>query len=287
MGIGEPTWSFGNFHTHTRYCDGRGEPRDLAREAMRLGMPRLGFSGHNTLPFPTDWTMPEENLAPYMAAVREAKAAFADRLEIYLGMEVDWLPGVVTPGAQRIRELGLDYVIGSVHFNDPRPGMHAWTVDGPPPEFQTMLRVGFGGDLRALVEGYYRCVAALAAEGACDFIGHFDIVKKNNRNESLFCEEEPWYRTAARGALEAVARSGLPMELNTGGVMRAGLTSFYPSTWILQEARELGIPVLLTSDTHRVEQLDGRFAEAVALLRRVGYRCQRQLTASGWTDVEL
>lgn len=287
MGNGALPGAFGNFHTHTRWCDGRGDVRDLAEEALRKGMPRLGFSGHNVLPFPTDWTMPAENLAPYLEAVRAAQAAYRGRLEIHLGMEVDWLPGVVTPGDPAIRALGLDYVVGSVHFNDPRPAMHAWTVDGPPPEFQAMLREGFGGDLRALLEGYYGSVAAMAAEGAADVIGHFDIVKKNNGDELLFCEEEPWYRAAVRGALAAVARSGIPMELNTGGVMRGACKSFYPSPWILREALDLGIPVLVTSDAHRVEHLDGRFAEAVALLRRIGYRSQRQLTSSGWTDVEL
>ena len=39
----------GNYHTHTRHCDGRGEVRDFAESALRKGMPRLGFSGHNVL----------------------------------------------------------------------------------------------------------------------------------------------------------------------------------------------------------------------------------------------
>jgi histidinol-phosphatase (PHP family) len=279
--------AFGNFHTHTRYCDGHGDPRDLAEEALRKGMPRIGFSGHNVLPFPTDWTMPEGNLEPYLADVRGLAAAFRGRLEVYLGMEVDWLPGTITPTDPRIRALELDYVIGSVHFNDPRAGMHAWTVDGALPEFQEMRRVGFGGDLRALVERYYLQVAAMAAEAAPDVVGHFDIVKKNNRNELLFCEEEPWYRAAARGALEAVARCGAAMEVNTGGVVRGASGSFYPSTWILKQALELGIPVLVTSDAHRVEHLDGMFGEAVALLRSIGFRSQRQLTPAGWADVDL
>jgi histidinol-phosphatase (PHP family) len=279
--------TFGNFHTHTRYCDGRGEPREFAEAALRRLMPRIGFSGHNVLPFPTDWTMPEENLAPYLAEVRHLKAGLRDRLEVYLGLEVDYLPGVITPADPGIRALRLDYVVGSVHFNDPRPGKHEWTVDGTLSEFQAMQREGFGGNLRALVGRYYRSVAAMAAETAPDIVGHFDIVKKNNRNELLFCEEEPWYRAAVRESLEAVACSGRAMEVNTGGVTRGACASFYPSPWILREALELGIPVVVTSDAHRVEDLDAQFPEAVALLKGIGYRSQRQLTASGWTDTEL
>ena len=30
-----------NYHTHTRYCDGRDRPEELVREAIRLGCPEL------------------------------------------------------------------------------------------------------------------------------------------------------------------------------------------------------------------------------------------------------
>ena len=43
-----------NFHTHTTYCDGKDTPRALAEEAMRLGCPALGFSGHSYTAFDPD-----------------------------------------------------------------------------------------------------------------------------------------------------------------------------------------------------------------------------------------
>ena len=49
---------FGNFHTHTRDCDGKGEAREFAEIALARGMPRIGFSGHNPVPFAASWTMP-------------------------------------------------------------------------------------------------------------------------------------------------------------------------------------------------------------------------------------
>ena len=279
--------SFGNYHTHTRHCDGQGEPREFAEAALRKGMPRLGFSGHNVVPFPTDWTMPRENLESYLREVRELKRRYQDRLEVFLGIEADYLPDITSPSHPRIRGLGLDFVIGSVHFVTPTAGAHAWTVDGPLEELEAGLKDGFSGDVRALVERYYRLIAEMATTTPPDIIGHFDIVTKNNRDNRFFSEEAPWYRAAAREALEAVARSGSVLEINTGGIVRNTSGILHPSEWILSEARKMGAPVMVNADAHRPDDIDGHFAEAVALLRSLGFRAQRQLTSRGWVEAAL
>ena len=277
----------GNYHTHTRHCDGSGEPRDFAEAALSKGMPRLGFSGHNVVPFPTDWTMPRENLATYLDETRELKARYAGRLEVFVGMEVDYIPGLTSPSHPDTRALGLDFVIGSVHFIGPTDGEHEWTVDGPREELETALRKGFGGSMCALVQRYYRLVAEMAETARPVIIGHFDIVKKNNRDASFFREEEPWYRRAAFEALDAVAESGSVLEINTGGVVRNTSGALYPSRWILERARELGIPVMVNSDAHAPTNIDGYFDEALELLRDIGFRGQRQLTSAGWVELGL
>jgi histidinol-phosphatase (PHP family) len=68
----------GNFHTHTHHCDGSGTPSEFVDAALRKGMRRLGFSGHNVLPFPTTWTMPAERLESYLRDVREARQVPVD-----------------------------------------------------------------------------------------------------------------------------------------------------------------------------------------------------------------
>jgi histidinol-phosphatase (PHP family) len=277
----------GNYHTHTNHCDGHGEPREYAEAALRKGMPRLGFSGHNVVPFPTDWTMRAERQESYLREVREVRDRYRGKLEIFLGMEVDFIPGMTSPTSPAVRALGLDFVIGSVHFIGPSDGDHAWTVDGPREEMEAALKDGFGGDPRRLVERYYQLVAAMAESAAPDIIAHFDVVKKNNRDGRFFSEDAEWYRAAVKRALDAVRDSGSVLEINTGGVVRNTSGAFYPSPWILQEARQRGIPVLVSSDAHHPDNLDGKFAEAAQLLLGLGYRTQRQLTGRGWIDVEL
>ena len=235
-------------------------------------MPRLGFSGHNVVPFPASWTMPAGNLESYLHDVREVKERYGDRLEIFLGMEADYLPGIASPSDPAIRSLGLDYAIGSVHFLTAADGAHDWTVDGAPEELEKGVAVCFGGSIRRLVERYYGCVADMASTARPDIIGHLDIVKKNNRAGRWFSEEAPWYRDAAFSALEAVAAAGSVLEVNTGGVVRNTSGALYPSPFILREALRLGIPVMESADVHRPEHLDGHFAETVRLLRDLGFR---------------
>jgi histidinol-phosphatase (PHP family) len=97
-------------------------------------------------------------------------------------------------------------------------------------------------------------------------------VKKNNRDGRYFSESEPWYRAAVLGALRRIAPTGSIVELNTGGVTRNTSGAFYPSEWILAECLKLGIPVMVNSDAHRPQDLDGHFREAYALLRDLGFR---------------
>ena len=35
-----------SYHTHTTFCDGKDSPEELVLEAIRLGCPEIGFSGH-------------------------------------------------------------------------------------------------------------------------------------------------------------------------------------------------------------------------------------------------
>jgi histidinol-phosphatase (PHP family) len=275
---------FGNYHTHTRHCDGSGEPRDFAEAALRKGMPRLGFSGHNVLPFPTDWTMPRENLPSYLEETRKVQSLYRGRLDVYVGMEVDYIPGLTTPSHPAVRAMGLDFVIGSVHFVGPRDGDHEWTVDGHREEFEAALARGFDGDARVLVERYYQLLADMARSARPDVIGHFDIVKKNNRDARYFSEDAPWYHEAVDGALAAVAEAGSVMEINTGGVVRGTSGALYPSRWILERGHQLGIPVMVNADAHAPDTIDGWFPQSFEILRSIGYRTQRQLTGAGWVD---
>jgi histidinol-phosphatase (PHP family) len=261
-----------NYHCHSRLDDGVGELAEYAAAALAKGFVTLGYSGHAPVPFEADWTMPAALLPEYLATVRSLKTQYAGRLEILLGLEVDFVPGLLSVRSPEIRELGLDFTLGSVHFLGCLPDGRWWTADGPLEELQRGLAENFSGDMRAVVERFYTLTVQMVEENPPDMIGHFDVVKKNNRGGRFFSEDAPWYRAAVAEALDAVARSGSILEVNTGGVVRGTSGVLYPSEWILREALKRDVPVTVNSDAHRPEQIDGYFRESFALLKEIGYR---------------
>jgi histidinol-phosphatase (PHP family) len=271
-------WSY---HCHSRFDDGQGELEEYALAALGKGFQTLGFSGHAPLPFRTGWTMPPELLPEYLRTARELSVRYASRLRVLLGLEVDYIPGIASPASPFIRALGLDYTIGSVHFLGELAGGGRWTVDGPLSELERGLAESYGGDARRAVTAFYALLQAMLREGAPDVIGHFDLIKKNNRGERFFSESAPWYRGLVLDTLEVVRHCGCLLEINTGGLTRNTSGAFYPSKWVLAECLRRDIPILVSSDAHRPEELDGFYPQAHRLLRELGFRHTFLLTGEG------
>jgi histidinol-phosphatase (PHP family) len=276
-----------NYHCHSRFDDGHGELEDYVRAALRKGLGTLGFAGHAPLPFSCDWTISPAALPEYLQTARRLQSAFRDQIELLVGLEVDFIPEIISPAAARIRALNLDFTVGSVHFMGRLADGRLWTADSPPEELERGVAETFGGDVRAAVEEYYRLMTAMVSTAPPDIIGHFDLIKKNNRGAEYFSEEEPWYRAAVLRTLEAVAASPSILEINTGGIVRGTSGALYPSEWILSECLNREIPVMINSDAHRPEQLDGYYGEATAILEGVGFRELTQIGREGRRRVAL
>lgn len=271
-----------NFHTHSNFCDGVGEPQGYVVEAIKQGVAALGFSSHAPLPFSTSWHMPPGALAGYCQTVRRLQQENAGRLPIFLGLEIDFIPGVTSPQAPRFQPFGLDYTIGSVHFVDRTPEGVLWEIDGHPESFARGLEEGFGGDIRRLVESYYGLIREMVQTACPDVIGHFDVIKKNNPRERYFSETEPWYKEAVFETLDVIAASQRILEVNTGGIVRKRTDALYPSPWILERCLALDIPVTLSSDAHMPEHVTAGFDGAADVLWEIGFREVYQLSSTGW-----
>jgi histidinol-phosphatase (PHP family) len=189
--------------------------------------------------------------------------------------------------AAHIRALNLDFIVGSVHFIGRLAGGELWTPDGPAEELERGVKESFAGDIRKAVEEYYRLTIAMVSSAPPDIIGHFDVVKKNNRGEVYFSESSAWYRACVRETLDAVAASPCILEINTGGIVRNTSGALYPSEWILQECLKREIPVMINSDAHRPEQLDGYYNETASILREIGFRELTHIGREGRHQVPL
>jgi histidinol-phosphatase (PHP family) len=268
-------------HTHTVFCDGKDDVETYCRRAWEKGLRALGFSAHAPVAkktgIVTGWTLPDSRLEAYLDAVREARRRWEGRLPVYLGLEVDYIAGLMGPADADYREMGLDYLIGSVHFVSP-PRSVPFAVDGSRKDLEWGLREGFGGDGEALMHAYWDSVAAMIRAGGFDILGHADLIKKNNRAPAA----PPFFDPSGPGCLrrmgeiaglagEAARRSGMAVEVNTGGMNRGRIDETYPSPAMLGLFREQGVPAVINADAHRAEDLDGHYAEALDALRQAGY----------------
>ena len=247
-----------NYHTHTIFCDGKDEPEILVKEAIRLGMKELGFSGHEYTSFDGDFCMSLENTANYREIITDLKEAYRDQISIRMGIERDIFCDET--------DLTYDYVIGSAHYVPVEGGY--LSVDDTPKIMEDGVEKYFGGDFRSYVEKYYETVSRVPEVTKCDIVGHFDLVKKFNEGNRYWDEDAPWYRDAALTALHEAAKNRPVFEINTGGMARGYRKDPYPAAFILEELEKLEIPLILSSDCHDHRYLTYGFDQFCGMYRK-------------------
>jgi histidinol-phosphatase (PHP family) len=281
-----------NHHTHSEFCDGKATAEAMATAASDAGFSVLGFSSHAPLPFRTGWTMDIGRLPAYITTVRDLARRHAPSMRILAGLEIDYIEGLCGPADGRFAAAGLDFTIGSVHYvnpeNAPRPftasldghgePTFGFGVDEPEAEFAAHFETFYHGNADAMVGDYWSAVSSCIKSGGFDILGHVDLIRKNNPKQSLFREDTSLYRDAAMSAVDALAGSGIIVEVNTGGMARGKTDLPYPALWILKELKARGVEICVNADAHAPEHLLAFRGVGLRLAADAGYR---QLTVIG------
>lgn len=234
-----------NYHTHTAFCDGKDAPEELVLEAIRLGCPEIGFSGHSYTSFDESYCMSREGTKEYKSCIRSLQKKYAGKIRILLGVEQDFYSEEPTDD--------YDYVIGSVHYV--KRGSDYLPVDESPERQLDIVKRYYGGDFYGFAEDYYLNVAVLYQRTRCGIIGHFDLITKFNENQALFDTGNPRYRAAAGKALEELMAQPVVFEINTGAVARGYRREPYPERWIMEKLLRGRKAVMKNSDAHSKENL--------------------------------
>jgi len=244
---------------HTPRCKhALGPMEGYVEQALALGLEEVGFSDHNPLPngLGANVRMADAELDDYVADVLRLRERYRGAIEVRLGLEMDYIAGLEPYlAAQRARH-PWDYVIGSVHYLDPQCRTGAWSL------------MSTGGDAHALFARYYGRVREMVATGFYDIVGHLDVAKRAGVAATVQEAE------TERVTLEAIARAGMAVEINTSGARHPELaeSEFYPRAGLLREALALGIPLVVNSDAHAPRDVGKAFESAEVLLRGLG--CQ-------------
>ncbi len=185
----------------------------------------------------------------------DAYCAFAREAGLKVGIECDFVPGAEGRTAALLDAHDFDYVVGSVHFVGEaavdHEGWDVWKGDG---------------DADEIWRRYFEALAECARSGLFDILAHPDLVKVWGRGRPL-PDRDP--RFFYEPAVEAIAASGIAVELSTAG-LRKPVGELYPAPALAALFVDAGVPFALSSDAHLPEQVGFGYERAIELLERLG-----------------
>lgn len=118
-------WDFAdkksNFHTHTTRCHhASGLDREYVEQAIAGGYQVLGFSDHGPIirhdGFESHMRMAPEELEGYVASLEALRSEFRGEIELYIGLEVEYMPRFFQETVDFYREFPIDYMILGQHY---------------------------------------------------------------------------------------------------------------------------------------------------------------------------
>jgi len=240
-----------DLHNHTTRCNhAEGSVDEYVEKAILEEIDIFGFSDHAPMNFDTRYRMSFDEMDAYENDIKNAKEKYADKIEILLGYEVDYLPGYMD---ERVLNANVDYLIGSVHFID------KWGFDNP--EFIGKYE---GANIDTIWQEYFNLVENMAKTGLFDIVGHLDLIKVFK-----FLPKKD-IRLIAKNALDAIKKSSMAIEINAAGY-RKPIGEAYPSRELLEMAYERDIPITFGSDAHKPEQVGYKKDDIKRVAKSVGY----------------
>jgi histidinol-phosphatase (PHP family) len=240
-------------HCHTPLCKHAvGEPEEYAAVAEQRGLKGIIFTCHCPLPDRISYAvrMTPEEYPRYLEIVARARAAFAGRVDVRLGLESDFYPGV-EPWLEQLHQVApLNFVLGSVHTQVP--------------DYRAKYLKGDWFDYQ---QTYFEHLAQTAETGLYDCLAHPDLVKNEAPDEWILPRIQPYILKA----LDRIARTGVAMELNTSGVNKA-LPEMNPGAQILGWIREREIPMVIGADAHRPTRVADGYEQGLKQLASLGFK---------------
>ncbi len=269
-----------NYHCHNTFCDGRAEAEDFVLAAIEKKFDTLGFSSHAPIPVETVWSMKLEKLDAYLAKISELKNKYHESIQLFTGLEVDYIPNVCGVHSELIQQAKTDYLIASIHFLDGFDNGEHWAIDGALEYFINGYKTIFNADPKKMVRRFTEVSAEMMLEKGFDIVGHIDKIYQHG-NHFIDCNDN-WYRNEIISLLELAKQLDLIVEINTKSFEKLGF--FYPHQSFFKEMHRLGNKITINSDTHQPDMMDHAYLPARDLLKAAGFKHTYEFDGQQWGD---
>ncbi len=239
-------------HMHTPMCHHAfGEPQEYAQIAHDRGLKGIVVTCHN--PTNDGWSptvrMSVDEFGEYVELVDHASREWKDRIDVRLGLESDYIPGMESWLEELHAMAPLHHVLGSVH-----PHL---------PQYKERFH---DANIEKFQRTYFEHLALAAESGLFDTLGHPDLIK-NIEPEAY---DLPRLMPTICATLDRIAATDTAMELNTSGLNKI-VPEMNPGPEILQQMRQRDIPVVIGADAHKPERVAADFVQALDSLSDAGY----------------
>ena len=223
-----------NYHTHTPLCrHAKGTVLEYAQAAHDAGLKILGFSDHTPYCFPEGYyshmRMYPGQLEGYAQEVLEARKVFQGRMEIPLGLEVEYYPKFFKDTLSMVRDSGIEYFLLGQHWCGNE--MDAPYNGSPTDREEDLAR-------------YCNQVMEAMQTGLFSYLAHPDLIH--------FQGSEKLYRQHMRDICREAKSCGMPLEFNLLGLSDK---KHYPNPLFWEMAAEEGCLCVLGRDAHTPEAL--------------------------------
>jgi histidinol-phosphatase (PHP family) len=251
-----------NYHIHTTGSDGKLNPEDWIKIAIKKKFAILGITDHYHFPIGfRDWGN-EFYSDEHYKELNKLKKKYKDKIRIFVNVEFDWLKDYKRWIKKEAMKRRYDLRFISVHFL--KIGKEHIPLDHSEQTFQKLIKDS--GGIKKLVKKYYLSLREAIKTGCFDVVGHLDIIKIWNKNKKYFSEKKSWYKREIQKTLKLIKKKNMKIDLNTAG-FRKPCAEQYPSRDILEEAKKMKIPFLIGTDAHKTEELEAGLKEIKNLLK--------------------
>ena len=244
-----------NYHTHTTRCGHAfGSDEEYILCAIEAGIKHLGFSDHAPFIFPDGfehrYRIPMSEGRNYISDLTVLREKYKDKIEISIGLEMEYYPNYFSQMINTARNLGAEYLILGQHFI----------------MSEHSRGIGAGGptDNAEHLKAYVDEVIEAIKTGVFTYVAHPDIM--------CFTGDDSIYKKEIERLCLASRELDIPLEINLAGVR---YNKFYPADRFWEIAGSVGAPVTIGYDAHNATDMLNKeqlcFAERLISTHKLNY----------------